>query len=471
MNFLADNDSHIQRALDDTPARVRRVLEEMRIHERWPRERLLAYQRRQLDRIVRYAHTHSPYYRYAFGPAVRPAIELSELPVLSKNTLIAEFDRIVTDRRLRLADVERHLASEHAAELLFGEYRVVGTGGTTGQRSVAIYDQAAWETVLAEILYVMAVQEIGEDTRVVGIGAPTPLHMTNRLFADLRAGRADVPRLAVTTPLPEMVAALNDYQPEAIITYPSLIRRLAEEQQAGRLKIAPTKFCSVAETLTPSVRELARSAWGAAVLDDYGATEAGLVAVECPWANGLHVPEDRVIVEIVDAGNRPVPPGVRGDKVLLTNLFNRTVPLIRFELSDLVTVAEGPCPCGRTHRRLASIRGRQEDVLKLPMHDGGWVEINAFLFGEMLLHVPAIRQYQMSPRPDGLSVLVVLQDTAQIEDALQAARHAVESELGRIGAVVETLKIEAVDHIARVGTGAKERLLGAPARHEPMSAA
>jgi len=274
----------------------------------------------------------------------------------------------------------------------------------------------------------------------------------------------------VTTPLPEMVAALNAYRPEAIITYPSLIRRLAEEQKVGLLKIAPKKFCSVAETLTPAVRELARSTWGALVLDDYGTTEACLLGVECAWAEGLHVPEDRVIVEVVDANNRAVPPGVCGDKILLTNLFNYTVPLIRYEISDLATVAEGLCPCGRTHRRLASIHGRQEDVLKLKARDGGEVEINAFLFGDMLLHIPAIRQYQLSPRPIGLSVRVVVRDTAEIEDALRAARHVVEMELNRIGATVEGLTIEAVDNIARIGTGAKERPLSTLVSRQPMSA-
>jgi len=79
--------------------------------------------------------------------------------------------------------------------------------------------------------------------------------MTNRLFAELRAGRADVPGLAVTTPLREVVEALNAYQPEALITYPSFIRRLAEEQRAGRLRIAPRQFCSAAETLTQDVRD------------------------------------------------------------------------------------------------------------------------------------------------------------------------------------------------------------------------
>jgi len=87
---------------------------------------------------------------------------------------MAEFDRIVTDRRLRLANAERHLAGERAGEPLFGEYRVVASGGTTGVRGVVVYDQPAWEVAVASILRLMKVQGISADTRVLGIGSPTP---------------------------------------------------------------------------------------------------------------------------------------------------------------------------------------------------------------------------------------------------------------------------------------------------------
>ena len=109
------------------------------------------------------------------------------------------------------------------------------------------------------------------------------------------------------------------------------------------------------------------------MLNAYGSTEANLIGVECPWATGLHVFEDLLALEVVDEHNRPVPPGVAGHKLLVTTLFNRTLPFIRYELSDLVTVADGPCPCGRPHLRLASVQGRREDVLSLPARNGGRV--------------------------------------------------------------------------------------------------
>ena len=266
----------------------------------------------------------------------------------------------------------------------------------------------------------------------------------------------------MTTPLPEVVETLNGYQPEAVITYPSFVRRLVEEQMAGRLRIAPEKFSTVAETLTQDVRDLAEETWGAPVLNVYGSTETALIGVECPWTSGLHVPEDLLIVEVVDENDRPVPAGITGQKVLITTLFNHALPLIRYELSDLVSVAEGPCPCGRPHFRLASIEGRQEDVLSLPGRSRRRVKVHAFLLGETLLHMPAIRQYQLSPCPDGLLVRVVLSDASAAPDVLRSARRNIRTELDKAGAVVDTLTIEAVDQIGPSG-GAKEKLVSASA--------
>jgi phenylacetate-CoA ligase len=453
------NTSSAQLEKHGARARIEALAAQMRERERWPRARLLEFQRRRLRAIVQHALAHSPYYRRVIGDVGNGDVDLQQLPVLTKTTLMAEFDRIVTDRRLRLADAERHLAGDRAGEPLFGEYRLVASGGTTGERGVVVYDQRAWDVAVASVLRLLQVQGIGADARVLGIGAPTPLHMTNRLFAELPARRADAPRLAVTTPLADVVEALNAFQPEVLITYPSFIRRLAEEQRAGLLRIAPRQFCAAAETLTQDVRDLARETWGAAVLNAYGATEANLIGVECPWTAGLHVPEDLLVLEVVDENDRPVPPGVAGQKLLVTNLFNRTLPFIRYELSDLVTVAGGPCPCGRPHLRLASVQGRREDVLSLPARNGGQVRVHALQLRAPLLRMPGVRQFQLSPRPTGLVVRLVLREASAAGELLRSARRVIEAQLDQVGAAVEGLTIETVAEIGRAGTGAKEKLV------------
>jgi phenylacetate-CoA ligase len=456
-----ENDSPVALEKHHARKRVEVLAAAMADRERWPRARLLELQQSRLRETVQHAVANSPYYRDVIGDVGNAAIDLQQFPVLTKATLMAEFDRIVTDPRLRLADAEEHLASERAGEPMFGEYRIVGSGGTTGKRGVVIYDQPAWDVAVASLLHMLTAQGVSEGARVLGIGAPTPLHMTNRLFAELRAGHSDAPRLSVTTPLPEVVAALNAYQPEVLITYPSVIRRFAKTQREGQLRIAPRQFSSVAETLTQDVRDLARET--ARVLNVYGSTEANLIGFEYPWSTGVHILEDQLVFEVVDEHNRPVPAGVPGHKVLVTNLFNRTLPFIRYEMSDLVTIAEGSSPSGQPRLRLAAIQGRREDVLSLPARNGGRVSVHALLLGETLLLIPEVRQYQLGPQPGGLHVRVVLRDGTPKAAVLPSVRRAIATELDRLGATVDRLTVDAVDEIGRVGSGAKEKLVSAAA--------
>lgn len=438
---------------------VRALAAEMQERERGPRVRMLEYQRGRLHAIVRHAVTSSPYYREVIGNKAIGRFELQQLPILTKKTLMEEFDRIVTDRRLRRTELERHLASAHPGEPMFDEYRVVASGGTSRERSIAVYDRAAWKASIANVVRQIAVQGVTSQTRVLGIGAPTPLHLTNRLFAEIHAGRTDVPRLDVTTKLADIVEALNAYQPDMLVTYPSLIRRLADEQRMGRLSIAPRMFGSTADTLTGDVRALADTVWGAPVLNIYGATETGLIGTECPWTNGIHVAEDMLVLEAVDERNQPVPAGTPGHKLLVTTLFNRTLPLIRYELADLVTLAEGPCPCGRPHLRLTSIDGRREDVLDLPGRNGGRVSVHALQLRAPLLRMPDVMQFQVRQEPTGLRVRLVLRETVSAAEITWLARQAIAAELERAGAAVETLVIEEAERIERAGSGAKERLV------------
>ncbi len=327
-------------ALD--PAQVQPVLAELIRRDAWSRAALLDFQRLRLARALRHAAAASPYYRQAIGTAIADGASLADLPVLTKRELMDNWDRIVTDPRLRLQDVERHLDSPRARTLILDKYRAYATGGTTGERAVVVYDQPGWLHAMANMLRLLRMLGTAPQARTLGIGAPTPLHITNRAFAELRGGRSDVPRLSVLTPLAEVVAALNEYQPENIFTYPSYIRRLAEEQDAGRLAIRPARFVSTAEVLTEHVRLLAGETWGAQVLNGYGTTEAGMLGTECDLAAGVHIVEDMVVFESVDEASRPVAPGIPGAKVLVTTLYDSPLLLIRYEISDVVTLEADP---------------------------------------------------------------------------------------------------------------------------------
>ena len=119
-----------------------------------------------------------------------------------------------------------------------------------------------------------------------------------------------------------------------------------------------------AEPYSEGMRERLQDAWGVPFYNCYGLSEmqGPGVAFECPEQQGLHIWEDSYIVEVInpDTGER-VADGEEGELVL-TSLTREAMPLIRYRTRDLTSIIPDPCPCGRTHRRLARIQGRSDDM-------------------------------------------------------------------------------------------------------------
>jgi len=441
------------------PEVAARRTQELGLHLDWSRERIIAFQQARLGEILRHAAESSPYYREAIGKLVADGAPLSAYPVMNKTILMEEFDRIVTDRRLTRPLVEQHAGTRDAGHLLLDEYRVVTTGGSSGQRGIFVYDREAWTETIANIRRMQRLLGLPPGARGLGIGAPSPVHLTNRFYGEARALVPDAPALSVTTPIDEVVAALNRFRPDVISTYPSFIRRLVEEQTAGRLDIAPLVLRSVAEALSPDVRDLVRATWNIPVTNNYASTEAGIMGMECRYMNGIHLCEDMMVVEIVDDRNQPVPTGTAGSKALVTTLFNRTLPIIRYELSDILTALDGPCPCGCPFRRIKDIEGRREEMLYAFLPDGRRISVHAPRLWFHLVRVPGVRQYQFVQTPTGITIRIMPtpgQDPASVRAAVEGIAKATLADLGAPDATVD---IEICEKIGRIGAGAKQKLV------------
>ena len=441
--------------------RLRALAGEQLARDRWSRDQLLAWQGGRLRALLRHATAASPYYREVLGSdAAAGAVPLSALPTLPKATLMDNFDRIVTDPRLRRADLDAHLAGPDAARLFLGRYRAFATSGTTGLRGLFVYSAEEFASWAATCLRGMAVWGLTPATRMAGLGSPSPLHISNQLYAVLRAGRPDgMPPLTVTTPPPEMVAALNAYQPQAITAYPSVAAQLAEEQLDGRLRIAPTVVGTSSEVLTAEMRRRIRDAWGVEPIDFYGTTEAAVPAASRQGQAGMDILEDLVVLEVVDRHDQPVPPGTPGHKVLLTNLVNHTQPLIRYELTDSVTLAEGPNPLGLPYARIAAVDGRSDDIITFPAAGGGEVAVHPLRLRAPFTALAEVRQYQIRHDHAGLHVRVVLQESAPADTPARVRATLVE-ELRAAGALPPPVEVVPVPEIQRdAGHAAKFKLI------------
>ena len=145
----------------------------------------------------------------------------------------------------------------------------------------------------------------------------------------------------------------------------------------------------------------------------YAAAEVGVIARSYPGSVGLHLNEDIAVYEPVDADSRPVAEGVTAAKLLITNVINHSMPLIRYELADALTVLAEPHSGPWTGRRIADIEGRVEGTFVY----GDDVEIHLHLFRSALGRRRQVLEYQVRQTPVGADIAV--RTSAQLDtDAL-----------------------------------------------------
>jgi len=432
-------------------------------HETLTPAELAAYQRRRFGAMLRHAATHSSYYRERLaGIDLEQDVDPASVPTLDKATMLDHFDAIVTDPRLRLTELEQHVQSSASEGLHLAEYRVMATGGTSGKRGIFVYGQRDWIETLAGLMrfnqyYVGASIRLPNRRRVASVAAKSQIHMTARMSASLDVGAHRLLRLDARTPLPALVAALNAFRPEVLIAYASVAALLAEEQLDGRLAIAPEMVATTSEVCTAEMSGRIRAAWGHALFDCYASTETGILAGECERHTGLHVFSDQTLLEVMDESGRPVPAGVEGHYLLVTNLVNRTQPLIRYQLTDRVTMLKEPCPCGRPFPLLAAVDGRSDDLLKLRGRDGGVVTVHPLAIRSPLATLPGLREYRVVLDRDGLTIEAVLafggeSDAARIPALLGAA-------LDQCGVASPPVRVRPVAEIARNPISGKKKLV------------
>jgi phenylacetate-coenzyme A ligase PaaK-like adenylate-forming protein len=415
----------LRRRLRSRPADPHRLLVELRDH----------------------ATARSPFYRrHHAGLDDAP---LDRLPPVTKADLVDHLDELVTDPRVRASDLARHMATATPGTPFLGRYRVGVTSGSTGQPAVLLYDRSEWVDLLANAATAQALSRLAgapPRARSAKVGSSSGWHLSAQVGATLADPRRPTLRLPATTPLAELVAGLVEWQPDVLTAYPSVLGLLAGEQLAGALRIAPRRVLAGGEALTADLRQRARDAWAVEVVDQYVLGEAGFVAVECEAHDGLHVLDQHALVEIVDDDGAAVEDGW-GTRVLLTVLPSRTVPLVRYEVTDRARWLAGDCPCGRPSRRLA-VDGRARTTVTV-----GGAAVHPAVFSGVLDTQP-VGAWQVAAGAGGVHVRVTRPrdgfDPTAVEEAVARAL----TEHGAPGPV----RVEVVDAIER-GPGGKASLV------------
>lgn len=359
----------------------------------------------RLTQLLAYARSASAFYRSRWS-TLESDPPLARIPVVTRGELMSDFDRWVTDPEVRLADVARFVADpRRIGEPYLGRHAVWTSSGSTGRPGIYVHDQdalAVYDALLltrfprssqaASPFAVMAAG--GRFAMVAAIGGHfAGIVSWERTRRESPWIAASMRTFSVLAPLSELVAQLNAYGPAVLASYPTTLQLLARERATGRLKIAPGALWSGGETLAPAERAEIAKAFGAPVIDGYGASECLQIAFDC-GCGSLHLNSDWVILEAVDEHARTVPPGERSATCLLTNLANRVQPLIRYDLGDSVTYRAGPCPCGSPFPAL-EVDGRRDDILTLVTDCGESVSLAPLAISTVVEEEGGVHRFQV----------------------------------------------------------------------------
>jgi len=367
-------------------------------------ERVARLQQRRLRRLVTHAVAHAPFYRRHYRHVDLDRCQLSDLPPTDKQTLMANFEDVVTDPDVQRADVERFVQDPaNRGTRFLDRYVVSHTSGSQGQPFLLVHDphvidllftlQATRGNATAPITAAEVARRLLTRMRLATVGLEPGFFPSSAAFAHFPAAMRPFVQLeAFCVHDAQLVAKLNAYRPHVLIAYASILSNLAlkgEELHLPDLR----QVVNNSETLSEQARTRVETAFDAPVLDNYATGECLFLTNGCPEGPGAHVNADWAILEVVDEQYRPVPVGQLGKKVLITNLANRVQPLIRYEVGDMVALTAEPCRCGSRLPRIAQIKGRAADEFWFEV-DGAAHATSGLLFKNALDPVWEVHEWQ-----------------------------------------------------------------------------
>jgi len=198
-------------------------------------------------------------------------------------------------------------------------------------------------------------------------------------------------RLCTSLPFEEILAGLNAFKPDVLRGFGSHLGAfLRWVHQRGLPFHKPLAITYGADAMSAADRLFIEQEMRIPVVSTYQAVEALRIAFQCEERRGFHLSLDQVAVRVVDNEGRDVAPGERGE-LILSNLTNRATVVLNYRLGDMVTLASGPCGCGRTLPLIDSIDGRLDDLIARP----GGSSVHALAVIPLLQAVPGVYQLQI----------------------------------------------------------------------------
>lgn len=372
--------------------------------DHWDADRLRRHQRRRLNSLVRFVAGASPYYAQRLTAPQRGAdIDLAAIPRMTKAEMMSHFDEINT-AHLRGEDlVGFRMQQERSGrnDLYAGHFAVGLSSGTSGNKVLTVLSPQERLRYSALLWARSGIPREIRHPRVL-----FALRTNNPAFTEVTALGVHLVYVDYFVALDDLIVRINAEQLNVLAGPPSLLVMLAE--RAPQIRTGIQAVVSYAEELDDSARRHLERAFSAPVVEIYQGAE-GMLAFTCP-AGSLHLNEDCTLIELEEAGDTIG--GAR--RAVITDLYRRAQPFLRYELNDVIELDGGQCPCGSAFRRIRRVHGRADSILHLPGRAGG----------DVLLMPDYVRRAVNEASDLILEYQVVQWDTTHLEVRLHLAQDA-----------------------------------------------
>jgi phenylacetate-CoA ligase len=354
----------------------------------WPAQVLARAQLRQLRALAAHAVAQVPHYAghlAAAGLVSAQALDAQSLlrwPLLDKREIQADPARFEA----------RAMPSGH------GEWREVITSGSTGEPLRAATTDTA--TFVQHALVMRSHLWFGMDMRAKFAAVRASYAFTHVRDWGPPANAAFLTGPSVYNKVFEDHGAQLDWlmreRPAYLLAHNTNLRALLEHSRRdGPVPASVRTVVGFGDMPAPDTRELARALWDAEYFDTYSASEVGAIAFECPERHALHVQAEHIYLEVLRDDGTPCAPGEAG-RVVITDLQNFAMPLIRYQLRDHA-VPGPPCACGRGLPVLERIVGRTAHLAVDPtgrrffahLNMGFWVDVAPIRQRQIVQTTPA----------------------------------------------------------------------------------
>lgn len=325
-------------------------------HLTWSPEELKQHQWQELHKLLTHAFTNTSFYPKFWAQVgiysiddINSMSDFSKLPLVTKNDITEHYRDIVAK------NAKNNIKKS--------------TGGSTGQPfsfELDIESNTRREAIMWRG-YGWLGAGLGQKTLYLwgaDIGQPTLLKSIKNKLYHRFYNRKMLNSFAMNTSnMHTYVEQINRYRPAALVSYVNPLYELARFITEKKLSVfSPKSILTGAEPLHDFQREAIEKAFNCDVYDTFGCREFMLMSAECQENKKLHINNDHLVVETVNDSGQSIT-GESGDLVV-TDLYNYGMPLIRYVNGDRATLINQPCGCSNPLPIMSSIDGRKLDIIK-----------------------------------------------------------------------------------------------------------